>query len=95
MVTRSDKSSTKLRIVYNTIAKGKNGVGLNDCLYKGPYEPNVVQLPPIVAITANIEKSHLQISVEERHRNLLHFLGFDSPFEKTPSIVKMRFYCYF
>lgn len=37
MVTRSDKSSTKLRIVYNTIAKGKNGVGLNDCLYKGPY----------------------------------------------------------
>ena len=30
-VTREDKSSIKLRIVYEASAKGKNDVSLNDC----------------------------------------------------------------
>ena len=34
-VTREDKSSTKLRIVYDASTKGKNGISLNDRLYKG------------------------------------------------------------
>ena len=53
MVTRSDKSSTKLRIVYNTIAKGKNGVGLNDCLYKGRYVS-----PVLYEILSTLNSSH-------------------------------------
>ena len=44
-----------------------------------------------IAITADIEKAYLQISVKERLRNLLRFLWFDNPFEKSPSTVKMRF----
>ena len=77
-VTREDKSSTKLWIVYDASSNGKNGVSLNDCLYKGQYmTPMLYDLKfrthPI-AITADIEKVYLQISLKERHRNLLRFL---------------------
>ena len=62
-VTRADKPSTKLRIVYIASAKTKNGVILNDCLYKGPYmSPMLYNLflkfqIHRIAITADIEKS--------------------------------------
>ena len=59
-VTRENKSSTKLRTVYDANAKGKNGVTLNDCLYKGSYMSLMLydlflkfQTHPI-AITADI-----------------------------------------
>ena len=77
--------------------KGKHGVSLNDCLYKRLYMSSMLydlflksQTHPI-AITTDIEKAYLQISVKQRHRNLLRFLWFDNPSEKSPSIVKMRF----
>ena len=78
-VTHEDKLSTKLRIVYDASAKGKSGVSLNDCLYKGPYmSPMLYDLflkfrTQPISITADIEKAHLQISVKERHKNLLRF----------------------
>ena len=61
------KSSTKLRTVYDASAKGKNGVYINNCLYKGPYMSPMLddlflkfRTQPI-AITVNIEKAYLQI----------------------------------
>ena len=96
-VIREDKSSTKLRIVYDASAKSKNGISLNDCLYKGPYMSTMLYelflkfKTHFIAITADIEKAYLQISVKEEHRNLLRFLWFDDPFKKAPNIIKMRF----
>ena len=59
-VTCEDKSSTKLQIAYDASAKGKNGVSLNNRLYKGLYmRPTLYnfflksQTHPI-AITTNI-----------------------------------------
>ena len=96
-VGREDKSSTKLLIVYSASVKGKHGVSLNDCLYKRSYMSPMLydlflmsQTHPI-AITTDIVKAFLQISIKQRHRNLLRFLWFDNQFEKPPSIVKMRF----
>ena len=66
-VTHKDKSSTKLRIVYDASAKSKSDVSLNNCLYKGSYMSPMLgdlflkfRTQPI-AITVNIEKAYLQI----------------------------------
>ena len=94
-VFRDDKT-TKLRIVYDASAK-VNGVSLNDCLYKGPC------LTPLIfdallkfrlhniAISADIEKAYLQISVFPPHKNFLRFLWFDEINESNPEVMKYRF----
>ena len=64
-VTREDKSSTKLWIVYGVSAKGKNGVGLNNCLYKARYMSSTLYdlflkfLTHPIAIAINIEKAYI------------------------------------
>ena len=80
----------KFRIVYNASAKGKNGVSLNYCLYKGPnMSPMLYDLflnfkTQPIAITADIAKAYLQISVKEHHRNLLRFYGLIIPLKNHP-----------
>lgn len=95
-VIREDKDTTKLRIVFDASAKG-NGPSLNDCLKKGP------QLTPLlfdillrfrsqlVALTADIEKAFLQISIAEEDRDYLRFLWFDNVFSDQPTIIRNRF----
>ena len=73
------------------------GPSLNDCLYKGP------QLTPLlydilvrfrsypVALTADIEKAFLQISIKENDRDYLRFLWLDDINKEKPSIVQYRF----
>ena len=96
-IIREDKVSTKLRIVYDASAKDRNGISSNDCLYKGPYMSTMLYelflkfRTHFIAITADIEKAYLKISVKEEHRNLLRFLWFDDPFKEAPNIIKMRF----
>ena len=96
-VIREEKSSTKLRVVFDGSAKVKNGVSLNDVLYKGPcMNPMLYDLLlkfrvyPI-AITADIEKAYLQIVVEEDHRDYLRLLWFRDVFAKTLEVVKYHF----
>ena len=95
-VIRNDKSSSKVRIVFDASSKSV-GPSLNDCLYKGP------QLTPllfdillrfrskIVALTTDIEKAFLQISVTDSDRDYLRFLWFDNIFDEQPTIVRNRF----
>ena len=95
-VIREDKASTKVRIVYDASAKNK-GPSLNESLYKGPC------LTPLlfdvllrfrahdIALTADIEKAYLQISVTEGERDYLHFLWFDNIYKENPDIIKYRF----
>ena len=79
-VIRSDKQTTKVRIVYDASAKNAQGISLNSCLYTGPCLLKTVaeviarfRLFP-VAITADIEKAFLMISVHPSDRDALRFL---------------------
>ena len=79
-VIRSDKQTTKVRMVYDASAKNVEGISLNSCLYTGPCLLKTVaeviarfRLFP-VAVTADIEKAFLMISVHPCDRDALRFL---------------------
>ncbi|MCG8623377.1 MAG: hypothetical protein MJE68_15465, partial [Proteobacteria bacterium] len=95
-VIRTDKTTTKLRIVYDALAKS-NGPSLNDCLHTGP-KFNQLILDILmrfrsfrVALTADIEKAFLMISVAEHDRNVLRFLWVDDLAKDPPDIRILRF----
>lgn len=74
-VVREDKSTTKLRIVYNASAR-ENRPALNDCLHTGPpLTPEMLDIlirfkvQPI-ALVADIEKAFLMIAVKDEDREL-------------------------
>ena len=65
-VIQRDKSTTKMRIVYDASAK-ENGPSLNDCLYTGPaLAQNILDILlrlrcHQVALVADIEKAFLML----------------------------------
>ena len=95
-VIKENKQTSKVRIVFDASSKVR-GPSLNDCLHKGP------QLTPLlfdillrfrsfaVALTADIEKAFLQISIAEDDRDYLRFLWFEDVFQDEPKIVRNRF----
>ena len=95
-VIRKDKSTTKLHIVYDASAKS-TGCSLNECLHKGPkfYQKNLDILLRFhtypIALTADIEKVFLMISVSEQDRDALRFLWVDNIYSKDPRILTLRF----
>ncbi|XP_031552832.1 uncharacterized protein LOC116290006 [Actinia tenebrosa] len=98
-VMRSDRSTTKLRVVYDASSKGPKNVGpsLNDCLYTGQ------SLTPLLfdillrfrthrlAITSDIEKAFLNISISPEHRNFLRFVWVNNIEDEDPAIEVFRF----
>ena len=97
-VVREDKSTTKLRIVYDASAK-TSGPSLNDCLYAGPkFGQSIMDIllrfrTHKTALTADIEKAFLMISVAPHHRDVLRFLWVDDISKQSPKIVTLRFTC--
>ena len=82
-VVRQDKSTTKLRIVFDASAKSNNENSLNDCLLEGPsLYPDIIgiilrfRLHPF-ALIGDVEKAFLQISLDERDRDFTRFYWFD------------------
>ncbi|GBM70492.1 hypothetical protein AVEN_49570-1 [Araneus ventricosus] len=76
--------TTKIRPVFDTSAKQKNGSSLNSCLEKGP---NLVELIPSIlnrfrlgtfGVIADIKKAFLQISIDYKNRDYLRFLWFEN-----------------
>ena len=81
-VVKENRSTTKLRIVFDASAKYKDTMSLNDVLYKGTcLNADLCSLllkfrvHPI-ALTADIEKAHLQININEEYRDYLRFLWY-------------------
>ena len=76
-ITREDKATSKLRIVYDASARS-NGPSLNDRLYTGPKQSIFDILMRFrlqkVALVGDIEKAFLMVSVQERDRDSLRFL---------------------
>ena len=73
-------SSTKIRPVFNCSASSYNGISLNDCLESGPsLNPDLCEIIlryrryPI-AVSSDITKAFLQISVVEEDRDVHRFL---------------------
>ncbi len=93
-VVRSDKATTKLRIVYDASAKS-DGPSLNDCLQKGPKFNQLVFDMLLrfrvfkVAFTA--EKAFLQVSVASGDRDVLRFLWVDGVQKEPPEIRAFTF----
>ena len=64
-VVRRDKTTTKLRVVYDASARS-NGPSLNDCLNPGPkFDQKILDILSRfrIAVTADIEKVFLMVSV--------------------------------
>ena len=96
-VIKDEKSSTKLRVVFDASAKSCGNPSLNEILYKGLcLNPQLYDLLlkfriyPI-AMVADIEKAYLQILVDESHRDFLLFLWYKDIFDEVPEICKYSF----
>ena len=78
-VVRQDKTSSKLRIVYDGSAKS-NGPSLNDCLYTGPkFDQSIFDIllrfrVHKVALAGDIEKAFLMVSIMKQDRDSFRFL---------------------
>ncbi|XP_054713000.1 uncharacterized protein LOC129222513 [Uloborus diversus] len=83
-VIRSDKETTKIRIVFDASSKDKDHKSLNECLISGPnLNPNILDLIlrfriHKIAFSADIEKAFHQIVISEEDRDFLRFFWFDS-----------------
>ena len=96
-VVRNDKSTTKVRIVFDGSAKRVNQASLNEILHTGPaLNPSIFELLLKfriyqVVLTADMEKAYLQLEVAEKHRDLMRFLYYSNIFADNPEIIIMRF----
>ena len=96
-VLRQDKTTTKVRVVYDASAKVGMGPSLNQCLHAGP--PMLEHIADIllrfrvhkVAVTADIEKAFLMVGVIEDDRNVLRFLWVDDVNSECPEVITLRF----
>ena len=95
-VIRRDKSTTKLCIVYDASAKLTRS-SLNECSYTGPkFGQSIFDIIlrfrlQRVALTEDIKKAFLVLSMNERDRDSLRFLWVADPHVEPPEIVTLRF----
>ena len=95
-VVRHDKTTTKLRVVYDASAKS-DGPSLNDCLHKGPkFNQLILDLllrfrSYRIALTADVEKAFLMIAVNERDHDVLRFVWVDDITKDEPKLQIYRF----
>jgi len=95
-VVRRDKSTTKVRVVYDASAR-TTGCSLNECLHKGPkFDQKILDIllrfrTHRIALTADIEKAFLMVSVQESDRDVLRFLWFDDIHSDNCKMICLRF----
>ena len=91
-VIKTTSETTKIRPVFHANFKGYNDISLNDCLLTGPsMNPEIAVIILKfrrwrVALTADITKAFLQISIQEADRDVHRFL-----IEGEEGVRHMRF----
>jgi len=97
-VVRTDRTTTKIRVVYDGSAKSnESNLSLNDCLHKGPnlipklFEVLIRFRNHRVALTADVEKAFLMIGIDEADRDMLRFLWPTNPFDVNSTLDHLRF----
>ena len=79
-VVKEERTTTKVRIVFDASSHEGNSPSLNQCLFAGPnLNPDLLSIllkfrEHKVAIMADITKAFLQISLNEADRDVLRFL---------------------
>ena len=79
-VIKQDRTTTKLRIVFDGSARTNQSLSLNECLYKGPILLNDLAGMLMkfrigtIAMTGDLEEAFLQIEIQELNRDYLKFL---------------------
>jgi len=100
-VIKPDKSTTKLRIVYDASAKPqKANKSLNNCLYRGPVMLNDLtgimlrfRTHPI-AVVSDIENAFLKVGLQENQRDVTRFFwlkDINNPVFNDSNIQEYRF----
>ena len=95
-VIRRDKSTTKLRILYNASAKS-DGASLNDCLHAGPaltqriFDIMLRFRNHRVALVGDIEKAFLMVHMNEADKDVLRFLWVGDIDKAESKVIIMRF----
>ncbi|GFY55292.1 integrase catalytic domain-containing protein [Trichonephila inaurata madagascariensis] len=84
-VIREDKTTTRLRVVFDASSHSKGQLSLNDCLHTGfNLLPDLFLLLIrfriySVVVTADIKQAFLQIEIHEEDRNYTRFLWTADP----------------
>ena len=95
-VVKSERETTKVRVVFDAYSKQSDEPSLNDLLYAGPcllpklYEILLRFRCGKIALVADIKQAFLQIEVNQSHREFLRFLWYYSITMDNPSIVAFR-----
>ena len=95
-VIRRDKSTTKLRIVYDASAKS-DGASLNECLHAGPplaqgiFDIMLRFRSHRVALIGDIEKAFLMVHMAETDKDVLRFSWVDDIDNVEPQVITLRF----
>jgi hypothetical protein len=97
-VVRTDKDTTKLRVVYDGSAKPHpDEPSINDCLEQGPnlipklFDILIKFRSHPTALTADIEKAFLMIGINKSDRDMLRFIWFSDPSNLDSEIQHFRF----
>jgi len=97
-VVRQDKETTKVRIVYDGSAKSRDDpLSLNDYLQTGPnLIPKLFDILlkfrwNHIALTADIEKAFLMISIHPSDRDTIRFLWLKDPTDVNSEQIHFRF----
>lgn len=83
-VIREDKTTTKLRVVFDASSHSSESISLNDCLHTGPnLNPDVLSILlkfrlHKIAVIGDIEQAFLQISLDPVDRDAVRFLWIES-----------------
>ena len=95
-VLRCDRETTKVQVVYDGSAKSPgNNYSLNDCLQVGPnltpqlFDVLIKFRSGLIALTADIEKAFIMVSMNKASKDMLGFLGFKNPIETTPGVLQL------